>query len=72
MKLQFLIESEDIGANEICDAVYTIEKRKSLSDYIAEIMAKLLFHLNCICIIMIDSCCVFCKLPAYTHIITSR
>ena len=55
MKLQFLIESEDVGTNEICDAVYTIEKRKSLSDYIAEIMAKLLFHLDCICIIMTDS-----------------
>ena len=55
MELQFLIESEDVGANEIYDAVYTIEKRKSLSDYIAEIMAKLLFHLDCICIIMTDS-----------------
>ena len=28
MKLQVLIESEDAGANEICDAVYTIEKRR--------------------------------------------
>ena len=28
MELRVSIESEDAGADEICDAVYTIEKRR--------------------------------------------
>ncbi len=28
MELRVSIESEDAGTNEICDAVYTIEKRR--------------------------------------------
>ena len=73
MELRVLIESEDAGANEICDAVYTIEKRRRKTLLlITKIVTKLPFHLDGICTIVADSGCVFCEPPAFIHMIMSR
>ena len=55
MELRVSIESEDAGADEICG--------------ITKIVTKLPFHLDGICTIVADSCCVSYESLAFTHIL---